>query len=138
MLKVSIEYKNFNDVPVKEDWFFHMSETELSLMQARYPGGLEGYTGTLIMNNETGKMADLFSELIQISAGQKSSDGTMLVKSQSVKDKLLYSGAFNAIFLKLSKDQEFVKKFMAEAIFSTIDQDKLKTILDKAFEQNQE
>lgn len=123
MLKKRITYTNFADETVTEDFYFHLTQTELTRLEVNTPNGLKATFEKIIAGGERpdGKLVmDTFESFIQKSYGVKSDDGRRHLKSPEILDDFVTCGAYDALFRSIVTDAEsaaaFVKAIMPAAL----------------------
>ena len=128
MLKKTIKYVDFNGDEQTDECYFNLSKTELTEMEASEKGGFENYINALIAEKDTKKIFALFKEIVLMSYGQKSADGTKFVKKKLVdgqmvklRDEFEQSIAFDELMMELinggdSAVSDFISKIIPKEI----------------------
>lgn len=108
MLKKVIKYVDFNGDEQNDECYFNLSKTELTEMEASEKGGFENYISQLIAEKDNKKIFALFKEIVLMSYGQKSADGTKFIKKKIVdgqmvrlRDEFEQSVAFDELMMEL-------------------------------------
>lgn len=115
MLKLPIKYTNFNDEEVTEDFYFHLTKTEIFTVFAEYEGegGLEAFLRKMIRTTDYSTLVEEFKKIILTSYGEKSPDGRRFDKNDKIREDFRNSAAFDALFtMFLTDGDEFVAKFL--------------------------
>jgi len=117
MFKKTIRFVNFNDEEVTQDFYFHMSKAELLTMAAE--GNAMMARIQRIIDAKDGKaiLAE-FRDLILMSVGVRSEDGSRFVKDDDARSQLMDSPAYDELLMELSTDAnasaEFVRQLIPE------------------------
>lgn len=108
MLKKVIKYVDFNGDEQNDECYFNLSKTELTEMEASEKGGFENYISQLVAEKDNKKIFALFKEVVLMSYGQKSADGTKFIKKKLVdgqmvrlRDEFEQSVAFDELMMEL-------------------------------------
>lgn len=124
MIKQIVEFKDYNGEMRKEELYFELSEAEVVEMQFSEKGGIVSYLRKILIEKDNGKTLKYFKELLLTAYGEKSEDGRYFIKTQEVKNHLLYSPAYSILFMKFARDSkagfEFIKGIMPEGMSSAI------------------
>ncbi|AXH44588.1 hypothetical protein SEA_MEDIUMFRY_42 [Arthrobacter phage MediumFry] len=132
MIKKTLTFKNFRGETETEDFYFNMSEGELTLMQVRaIDQKNESFSDKLdkISKGLQGaELADVIEDLVLRSYGIKSSDGKKFRKNPDILEDFTSSGAYSVLitelfsiegslteFINLVVPEDLVKKSEAEA-----------------------
>lgn len=116
MYQADIKYEDFNGEEQVETAYFHFTEAELSEMELRENGGLQGMIQVLIETRDNSKIVDIFKKFILESYGQRSADGRSFFKYDAeghrLADAFAQTAAYSAFFMELAtssqKQLEFV------------------------------
>lgn len=111
MLKKTIKYKNYNGVEVEEDFYFNLTETELTEWEFEMDGGLSAALDRVMRAQDIKQLMGFWKDVVVRAYGVKSPDGKRFIKSQEVRDEFLQSEAYNELFMELveaDKAVEFV------------------------------
>lgn len=81
MYKTVVEYEDFDENQVREELYFRITRTELAKIYYTYPGGILEHIIRIINENDTGKLYELFEQVIDWSYGEKSDDGKHFIKT---------------------------------------------------------
>ena len=116
MLKKTIKYTNFDGRPVERDFYFHLSKIELAEFDILEDGG---YAAKLKKITETSRASEVYpilKEIILSSVGERSDDGELFNKSDSIKRRFTNSGAYEAFIFELLSDAKHAAEFMNSII----------------------
>ena len=126
MFKDTVSFEDYNGNTVIEDLYFNISKPELAKLNysvsETYLNKLEKMQEALKNRDETviGEVIDFFEEMVSLSYGIKSDDGKRFIKSEEIAEEFMQSNAYEAIFMKLVNDEDYVEKFFLGIIPSDI------------------
>lgn len=106
MIKKTIEYTDYNDEVIVEDFYFNLSEAELVEMDYSEAGGLEGKLKQIVNEKDAANIIKYFKEILLASYGVKSPDGRRFIKNDETRAKLEQSPAYSIIFMELLEDEQ--------------------------------
>jgi hypothetical protein len=116
MIKKTIKYKNYADEMETEDFYFHLSEGELTLMQlSAIDQNTESFQDKLdkIAKGLQGKeLAAVFQEMIELSYGEKTTDGKRFDKDPALFRIFKSTGAYSVLVKELINDHDFAIEFI--------------------------
>lgn len=120
MLKKTITYTDFNGVERTEDFYFHLTEAEVSNMELDAEGGLANKIQKIVDSKDISKIKDYFQWLVLKSYGEKSDDGRRFMKSEEISKNFSYTQAYSDLWMELITETdaaiEFVKGIMPKAV----------------------
>lgn len=112
MIKETIKYTDFNGNERSEDLYFHLSKADLIELQAKYRGGLKGFLERIVAEQDTEKVYALLTELIMMSCGKRSDDGSRFIKNDQIREEFKSSEAFSEIIMSFFTDVEKLTAFI--------------------------
>lgn len=112
MIKETIKYTDFNGNERSEDLYFHLSKADLIELQAKYRGGLKGFLERIVAEQDTEKVYALLTELIMMSCGKRSDDGSRFIKNEQIREEFKSSEAFSEIIMSFFTDVEKLTAFI--------------------------
>lgn len=112
MLKKTIEYKDFNDIPRTEDFYFNLTLAEVSELELSTKGGLVESLQALVASEDGGAIVAKFKEIILMAYGIKSDDGRRFIKNDLLREEFTQTNAYSALFMELATDAEKAAAFM--------------------------
>ena len=86
MLKKSITYTDYDGNERTEDFYFNLSEVELTKMEFATSGGLENSINKIVDSKDVDAMLKMIEKLILASYGEKSEDGRRFNKSSEISE----------------------------------------------------
>lgn len=119
MIKETITYTDYDDVERTEDFWFHLSKTELMEMNFSEEGGLEKTINKIAQTNDIRKVIAILKDIILRSYGEKSLDGKRFIKvvdGHRLADDFAQSPAFDELFVKLASDENATVEFINKVI----------------------
>ena len=115
MLKKTISYDDYNGVQRTEDFYFNLSEAELTEMELSTEGGLQETLNRIVAAKDMPSLVKIFKELIFKSYGEKSPDGKQFVKvdKNGVPLSVAFSQteAYSLLFMELASDAKAAAEF---------------------------
>lgn len=112
MLKKTIKFKDLEGNDLVEDFYFHLSKTELVELDLEMDGGLKGIIERIIKEQDNLKIFHLFKMIIRRSYGERHVDGRRFVKSEDLAVAFLQTDAWEQMFLGFLTDAEDGAKFI--------------------------
>lgn len=130
MLKETIKFKDFNDQDREVTAYFYLNEKEIIDLQAHSEHGIQYDMEEAIKSNNPGKVLDYITNLVHLSYGIKSQDGTQFKKSPEILDDFIHAAYYSDFLVGLIQDngtkgQEFIQGIMP------------KKLVDRALAQSQ-
>lgn len=112
MLKKTIAYTDYNGVSRTEDFYFNLTEAEITEMQLSVDGGITEMINRIVSAKDGKKIIETFKDFILRSYGEKSLDGKRFIKNQEVRDAFSQTEAFSQLFMELATDAEAASAFV--------------------------
>lgn len=119
MLKKTITYKDYNDVERTEDYYFNLSQKELTEMQLTTDGGLDEKLQKIVKAKSQAEIITKFKEIILASYGEKSDDGRYFIKKRNgvnLSEMFEQTEAFNILYMELATDDKKAAEFINRVI----------------------
>jgi hypothetical protein len=116
MLKRTIKYTDYNGEERTETFHFNLNKAEVTEMEMRHPGGIDGWLESLVNEKDQNKIVDTFKELVLSSYGEKSPDGKYFVKSPELSAKFSQTEAYVELFMMLATDAVAAAEFFKAVI----------------------
>lgn len=127
MFKKTIKFKDFNGVEQEKDFYFHLSKGQL-LEMAADGEKLTNHLENIVKAKNNRAILAQVRELIEMSCGIRSEDGSQFVTTPEAKSELLNSPAYDELLVELATDAEKSAAFFNELI----DQKALKQMISTA------
>lgn len=117
MLKITLDYVNFDGQTRQKDLYFNISMKALAEKEVRSDGtwleALKAISEAAEKDEASGDVImDRFYEIISLSYGERSLDGEIFRQSPQIWDDFKASAAFDAFFMKICTDAEYASKFI--------------------------
>lgn len=112
MLKRTIEYENYDGVTVKEDFYFNLSRSEITMMEMEEDGGLSAKLKSIVDKKDGKLIMRTFRDILLRAYGEKSPDGRRFVKSEEISKAFSETPAYDAIFVELVTNPETALDFV--------------------------
>jgi hypothetical protein len=112
MLKKSITYTDYDGNERTEDFYFNLSEVELTKMEFATSGGLENSINKIVDSKDVDAMLKMIEKLILASYGEKSEDGRRFNKSSEISEGFMQTEAYNKLFMELIRDENSARNFV--------------------------
>lgn len=136
MLVKTMTYKDFNGEERTEDFYFNLTEAELTEMSLSVNGGLDAYIKRIIAAQDTAELIKLFKELIQKAYGEKSLDGKRFIKNPELLEAFMQTNAYSDFFMELAKDSKAASDFVNGIIPANLEEELKKTQAAQGAEAN--
>ena len=117
MLKKTITYEDLNGKTRTEDFYFDISKSELIDLEMKYEEGFEAHMHRIINAVNKKELYDAFTEMIQLSYGEKSEDGRYFQKESDagapLYKKFLRSPAYDELLIEFLTVPGAVDEFVS-------------------------
>lgn len=120
MFSMPITYENLKGQEVTVDLWFHLNRVEHIELQVSRKGGLQSYVDQIMQAEDMASLVAVFKELILMAYGQPSEDGERFIKNQDLRDRLIQSDAYSALFMKLVTNTDEGIKFFNNLVPSSV------------------
>jgi len=112
MYKQTRTYTDFNGTERTEDFYFNLTEAEITEMQLSTNGGLDQYIKNIVAAQNTAEIIALFKDLICKSYGIKSLDGRGFYKDKDALREFMATQAFSDLYMELATNTEAATAFV--------------------------
>lgn len=112
MLKETITYTDYNGNERTEDFYFNLTNAEVTEMEMSTAGGLAEMISRVVAAQDAPSIIKIFKELILKAYGEKSADGKRFVKSEEISTAFSQTEAYSILFMKLATDADAASKFV--------------------------
>lgn len=112
MIKKTVTYTDFNGNERTEDFYFHLTEQELTEWELSVDGGLSGVLQRIINSLDNRKLIEIFKDLMIRSYGVKTPDGRGFIKNEQVLNEFTCTQAFSDIYMELATDDKAASEFV--------------------------
>ena len=86
MLKKTIAYTDYNGTTRKEDFYFNLTQAEVTELEVSVEGGLVEMINRIVAAQNGKVIIETFKDIILRAYGEKSPDGRRFIKNQEVRD----------------------------------------------------
>jgi hypothetical protein len=129
MYKKTITYTDYNDMDRTEDFYFNLSEVELTDMQLSVEGGLSAMIDKLVESKDMAALINILKDIIIKSYGVKSEDGRRFIKKPEYVEEFMQTPAYGALYMELATDEtaaaEFINKIIPSKLTAQVDKAKI-------------
>ena len=112
MLKKTITYVDYDGRERTEDFWFNLSKTELTKLDAELPGGVLGVLRKIIDKQDRKALVDFIETLILRSYGEKTLDGKRFVKTPDMAEEFMQTPAYDELFMSILSDTDSQTSFI--------------------------
>ena len=105
MVKKTITYTDYDGTERTEDFYFNLSEAEITEMQLSVEGGMRSYIEKIIAAKSQLELVKLFKDILLRSYGKKSLDGRLFVKNEANTAEFLASPAYSKIYMERTEPE---------------------------------
>ena len=133
MIKKTITFTDYNGIERTENFYFNLTEAELTEMELSTVGGYQQYVQNVIDAKDGPSLIRLFKDLIMRTYGVKSPDGREFRKSEEISRSFAQTEAYSKLFMELATDSKAAADFVNGVISDDMrrrmaEQNKLTTI----------
>lgn len=125
MLKITKTYEDWNGMERTEDFYFNLSEAEITELQIGTVGGFAETIEKIINAKEQPELIKIFKDLVLMSYGEKTADGRHFRKNDEVKNGFVDNPAYSIIFMELVSDAKKAAEFINGIMPKSIDKAEL-------------
>lgn len=112
MIKKTVTFTDFDGNKRTEDFYFHLTEQELTEWELSVDGGLSGVLTRIVNSQDTKTLIGIFKDLLIKSYGVKTPDGRGFVKNEKVLNNFTCTQAFSDIYMELATDDKAAAEFV--------------------------
>lgn len=116
MHKEVIKYVDYDGNAREEEFWFHLTEAELTQLNLSYVGGMDKRLSRMIQAQNAPELMRVFKDIIRRSYGVKSDDGRRFMKSDELYVDFEQTEAYSVLFMKLCTDSKAASTFINEVI----------------------
>lgn len=139
MLKKTITYTDYDGMERTEDFWFNLSKTELTKLDAELPGGVLGVLRKIIDKKDRKALVDFIETLILRSYGEKTLDGKRFVKTPEMAEEFMQTPAYDELFMSILSDTDsqtnFINGVIPQSMVKEIEQTDKKQVENALAEQ---
>lgn len=112
MLKKTITYTDYNGVERTEDFFFNLTQAEITEMEMSTSGGLAEMIRKVVAAQDAPAIIKIFKDLVLRAYGEKSPDGKRFIKNDDITTAFSQTEAYSILFMELATDADAAAKFV--------------------------
>lgn len=125
MLKKTVTYEDFDGQKRTEDFYFNLTEAELTEMETSMNGGFSQLLQKIIQENDMRRIIEYTKAIVLKAYGEKSLDGRTFKKNATIREEFESSAAYSVIFMELAQDADkaadFIKGILPKSLSAEID-----------------
>lgn len=112
MLKLTRTYNDYNGISRTEDFYFNLTQAEVTEMEVSVDGGLVEMIKRIVAAQDGKQIIAIFKDIILRAYGEKSPDGKRFIKTQELRDAFAQTEAYSDLFMELATDAEAAARFV--------------------------
>ncbi len=112
MLKKTISYKDYNGNSRTEDFYFNLTEAEITEMELSADGGLTEMVRRIVAAQDAKQIIAIFKDIILRAYGEKSPDGRRFIKSKELSEAFSQTEAYSQLFMELATNDKAASDFV--------------------------
>ena len=112
MLKKTITYTDFNGVERTEDFYFNLTNAEITELELSTTGGFAEMIRSIVNAQDIPSIVKIFKDIIFKAYGEKSLDGRRFIKSYELSKEFSETGAYSELFMELATDANAAAEFI--------------------------
>lgn len=112
MLKKTITYTDYNGTTRNEDFYFNLTQAEVTELEVSVEGGLVEQINRIVAAQNGKVIIETFKDIILRAYGEKSPDGRRFIKNQEVRDAFAQTEAYSNLFMELATDAKAASEFV--------------------------
>ena len=112
MLKRSITYPDYNGGTRTEDFYFNLTQAEVTEMELSVDGGLVEMINRIVAAQDGKQIIATFKDIILRAYGEKSPDGKRFIKNQELRDAFAQTEAYSILFMELATNADAAAAFV--------------------------
>lgn len=116
MLKKTITYEDYNGSTRTEDFFFNLTEAELTEMQMSVKGGFAAMIADMVKAEDATSLIKILKDIIIKSYGVKSDDGRRFIKKPELTEEFIETPAFSTLYMELATDEKAAADFINKIV----------------------
>lgn len=112
MLKLTRTYTDYNGLSRTEDFYFNLTQAEVTEMELSVDGGLVEMINRIVAAKDGKQIIALFKDIVLRSYGEKSADGRRFIKTKELRDAFEQTEAYSDLFIELATDAKKASDFV--------------------------
>lgn len=112
MLKKTITYKDLDGNEVTDDFYFHISKSELVKLHVSAGEGFRDYLMNVVNSGDGGKIIEEFERILRLAYGVRSADGKSFLKRPGAFEEFQGTDAYDQLFMQLVTNAQASAEFV--------------------------
>lgn len=112
MLKRKITYLDYNGNSRTEEFYFNLTQAEITEMELSVDGGLVEMINRIVAAQDGKQIISTFKDIILRAYGEKSPDGKRFIKNQELRDAFSQTEAYSQLFMELATNADAAAAFV--------------------------
>lgn len=112
MITRTVKFKDFDGEEKEKVLYFHLTKLELTRLDAKLPGGLEGYAKAIAEAQTPAKLLELIEDVILTAYGIKTPEGKF-IKSSAIRSDFEYSECYSELIMNLLNSPKAMEEFVS-------------------------
>ena len=112
MLKKTITFEDFDGNERTEDFYFNLTEAELTDLELSVKGGFGSLIDKITKTQDVPEIMKIFKQIIKLSYGVKSPDGRKFEKSEAIYNDFAQTNAFSQLYMELASNEQKASDFI--------------------------
>lgn len=116
MFKKTLKFVDFNDQEQTKDFYFHISKAEVMALSAEGKASMQERIKRITAAQDGLAILNEFREIIKLSVGVRSEDGSRFIKDADAQSQLLDSPALDVLLMELVTTDNGAVEFVQQLI----------------------
>ena len=112
MLKKTITFEDFDGNTRTEDFYFNLTEAELTDLELSVKGGFGTLIEKITQTQDVPEIMKIFKQIIKLAYGVKSPDGRRFEKSEAIYNDFAQTNAFSQLYMELASNEKIASDFI--------------------------
>jgi hypothetical protein len=112
VLKKIITYKDLDGKEVTDEFYFHISKSELVKLQVSAGEGFRDYLMKIVASGDGAKIIEEFENILRLAYGVRSPDGKSFLKPPGAFEAFQGTDAYDQLFMQLVTDAKASAEFV--------------------------
>lgn len=112
MLRKTIMFKDLDGNPLVEDFYFHITKTELIKLEISQDEGMEAHLKKIVESGNNKEIMAIFESIILGAYGKRSDDGKRFIKNDQISEEFHQTDAYEELLFELMTDAGAAAKFI--------------------------
>lgn len=112
MLKKTITFEDFDGNTRTEDFYFNLTEAELTDLELSVKGGFGTLIEKITQTQDVPEIMKIFKQIIKLAYGVKSPDGRRFEKSEAIYNDFAQTNAFSQLYMELASNEQIASDFI--------------------------